>query len=427
MTGRNNYDYKNEIEMALDDYRAGKMVVVVDDFDRENEGDLCMAAEKVTPQAINFMARYGRGLVCLSLTGERLDELELPLMVAPGANGSSHKTAFTVSIEAANGVTTGISAADRATTVLRAIHPDTRPSDLVRPGHIFPLRARSGGVLERRGHTEASLDMARMAGLYPGAVICEIMNSDGTMSRLPQLKRFARRHNLRIISIADLVKYRLEVEGAKPLLVPPLSTLKLVSEARLPTAHGSFRAQVYLEPESGTQFITVLGQNFNPGSAAPLVRIHSECLTGDVFGSLRCDCGPQLELALQEIARDGNGAVIYLPQEGRGIGLGNKIAAYALQELGLDTIEANIRLGFASDLREYHLAAAVLKGLGVKAVRLLTNNPHKIEDLQQNCIEVVERIPLQVKATTENLVYLYTKREKMGHQLELEAVSGIAN
>lgn len=412
---------------GLADFKAGKMVIVVDNDDRENEGDLCIAAEAITPEAINFMAQYARGLICLTLTGERLDELQIPLMVAPEANGTGYQTAFTVSIEARQGVTTGISAADRATTILTAINPQSQPQDLVRPGHIFPLRARPGGVLERPGHTEAGIDLARLCGLYPAAVICEIMNPDGTMARRPELEKFAQQHNLSIITIADLIRYRQTTETlpasvASLVLTTPKKTasptvqIQQVAQTRLPTAGGLFEARVFQDETGKTEIVALLSPAFNP-QTNPLVRLHSECLTGDVFGSLRCDCGPQLQQAMRLIAADGNGLVLYLPQEGRGIGLANKIRAYALQEQGYDTVEANRRLGYPDDLREYQSAAAVLRVLGISRLRLLTNNPQKVSELAKAGLEVSRQIGLEIPPNAENLDYLRTKREKMGHTL----------
>lgn len=419
------------VTKALADLRAGRMVLVTDNTDRENEGDLCLAAEKVTPEAINFMAKWGRGLICLALTGNRLDQLGLPLMVEPAGNGTRHGTAFTVSIEAAQGITTGISAADRATTIQTALDPANGPASLARPGHVFPLRAKAGGVLEREGHTEAAIDLARLAGLAPAGVICEVMNSDGTMARRPQLVKFARKHNLTMLSIEELVAYRqAQEEQLPPASVPAggnLPTITYLTEAFLPTRAGKFKARVYREDATGQEVMVLLNQDFlvgcssskGFGATGPLVRIHSECLTGDVFGSLRCDCGPQLQKALDLIAADGCGVLIYLRQEGRGIGLASKIAAYALQDKGYDTVEANLRLGFKPDLRNYDLAAAVLADLGVKNLRLLTNNPSKVAGLEEHGLKVVKRVPLQVDPNIHNLPYLHTKRDRMGHYLEL--------
>jgi len=395
------------IEDAINDYAAGKMVIIVDDEDRENEGDLVCAAQFVTPQVVNFMAKEGRGLICLAITGERLDELEIPMMV--GSNNSKFGTNFTVSIEAAHGVTTGISAHDRAHTIQTVINPLSRPADIAMPGHVFPLRAVQGGVLRRAGQTEASVDLAKLSGLYPAGVICEIMNDDGTMARLPELEIFAARHGLKIISVEQLIRFRRERE----ILV------RRTAEARLPTVHGEWTIMSYESDLDLKEAIAlVMGDISTPEPV--LVRVHSECLTGDAFGSLRCDCGPQLDQAMARIAAEGRGVLLYLRQEGRGIGLPNKIRAYRLQDEGMDTIEANERLGFPADLRDYGVGAQILADLRLADLRLLTNNPKKIIGFEGFGLHVVEQLPLHTTPNAENLAYLRTKRERMGHTLTLD-------
>lgn len=392
------------VEDAIAAIRAGKMVIVVDDEDRENEGDLTIAAEKTTPEAINFMARHGRGLICLAMVPERLDELEIPLMVSQ--NSSRFETAFCVSIEARNGTTTGISAPDRATTVLVAIDPRTKPSDLVRPGHIFPLRARSAGVLERAGQTEAAVDLARLAGLEPAGVICEIMNEDGTMSRVPELSSFANRKNLLMITVADLITYRTRTE----------TLVKSVASTNLPTEYGDFRLHAFEnQVDKKTQLALVYG-DIGDGKDV-LVRVHSQCLTGDVFHSVRCDCGAQLDEALRRIAGEGRGVLLYLNQEGRGIGLANKIRAYALQDEGLDTVEANERLGFKADQRDYGIGVQILRALDVRSMRLLSNNPRKLVAIEGHGLSVTEWLPLEIPVSKSTLRYLTTKKNKLGHAL----------
>jgi 3,4-dihydroxy 2-butanone 4-phosphate synthase/GTP cyclohydrolase II len=392
------------IEDALTAIRAGKMIIVVDDENRENEGDLTMAASKVTPEAINFMARHGRGLICLSMTPERLDELEIPLEVSD--NSSRRETAMCVSIDAKS-TTTGVSAADRAATILTAIASGSTARDLARPGHVFPLRGRKGGVLVRAGHTEAAVDLARIAGLYPAGVICEVMNEDGTMARVPELTRFARKHGLLMITIADLIRYRMRTE----------SLVRRVAKASLPTAHGDFTIVGYESLLDGQGHVALVRGDIGDGKDV-LVRVHSKCLTGDVFHSMRCDCGAQLDIAMQRIAQAERGVLLYLHQEGRGIGLLNKIRAYELQDGGLDTVEANERLGFKADQRDYGIGAQILRDLGVKTMRLLTNNPRKFVGLEGYGLSVVESVPLEVTPATEfNRRYLKTKKDKLGHKL----------
>ena len=394
------------VEEAIQELRQGRMIILVDDEGRENEGDLTMAAEFVTPESINFMAKYGRGLICLSLDSGIADRLDLPLMVRD--NTSQFGTGFTVSIEAKRGVTTGISAADRAVTIRTAIAEDTKPGDLARPGHVFPLRAREGGVLVRTGQTEGSVDLCRMAGLRPGGVICEVMNDDGTMSRRPQLEAFAREHGIRICTIADLIAYRMRTE----ILV------REAVRAQMPTPYGDFELIGFENDVDRKEHVALVKGDINPDEPV-LVRVHSECLTGDVFHSARCDCGDQLHRAMEMIEEEGKGVIVYMRQEGRGIGLINKIKAYHLQENGRDTVEANVELGFAPDLRDYGLGAQILVALGVRKMRMMTNNPKKIIGLEGYGLEVVDRVPIEIPPTEENKKYLKTKKEKMGHILEV--------
>src|SRR5918998_1784878 len=385
-----------QIEDAVKAIRDGKMVIVVDDEDRENEGDLTMAAEKVTPEAINFMAKHGRGLICLPMTGDRLDKLEIPLMVTK--NSTRFETAFCVPIEAKRGTSTGISAADRAATVRAAINPKTKPSDLARPGHMFPLRARDGGVLVRAGQTEAAVDLARMAGLYPAGVICEIMSKDGTMARVPELTRFARKHKLLMITVADLIRYRMRTE----------SMVKKVAVANLPTGYGDFKIHGFESLIDNETHVALVAGDIGDGERV-LVRVHSKCLTGDVFHSARCDCGAQRDAAMKRIAEEGRGVLLYLNQEGRGIGLSNKLRAYELQDQGLDTVEANEKLGFQADQRDYGIGVQILRSLGVRSMRLLSNNPRKMVAIEGYGLSVLEWLPLEVPASEHTRKYLKTK------------------
>lgn len=402
------------ISEAIEDIKAGKFIIIVDDKSRENEGDLAIAAEKVTPEVINFMAKYARGLICLPIIGERLDELKIPMMVQE--NTSRFSTAFTVSIEAKHGVTTGISAHDRAMTIKAVLDPNTKPGDLARPGHVFPIRAREGGVLVRAGHTEAIVDLAKLAGLYPAGVICEIMADDGTMARLPQLEAMATQWGIKIISIADLIAYRRRHE----------KLVQRVAEAKLPTKYGDFIAIAYKSIVDADEQVALIKGDIS-GDEPVLVRVHSECLTGDVFGSLRCDCGDQVNLAMQSIAKEGRGVFLYMRQEGRGIGFHNKLRAYALQDQGLDTVEANIALGFAPDLRDYGIGAQILADLGLHKIRLLTNNPKKVVGLEGYGLEVTETVPLMVSPNPYNFSYLEAKKNKLGHLLEISSPLDISN
>ena len=394
------------IDEALEDIRAGKIVIVVDDADRENEGDFIMAAEKATPESLNFMVTNGRGIVCMPTTAQRLDELRIPLMVSK--NNESHGTAFAVSIDVRGRTTTGTSAFDRAATVRAIADPELRPEDIRMPGHVFPLMAKEGGVLKRAGHTEATVDLARMAGLYPAGVLCEVLHPDGSMARMPELTHVAREHGLKIISIADLIEYRRHREHL----------VSRTAEAQIPTEHGEFTAYTYESTVDGMVHVALVLGEVGDGERI-LVRVHSECLTGDVFGSMRCDCGDQLQSAIAQVGKEGRGVVLYIRgHEGRAIGLTHKLRAYRLQEQGRDTVEANVELGFSADPREYGIGAQILVDLGVRSMRLLTNNPAKRAGLEGYGLSIVERVPLETRPTAENIGYLRTKREKMGHLLE---------
>ncbi len=397
------------IQEAIEDIKNGRLIILVDDEDRENEGDLCMAAEFVTPDAINFMARYGRGLVCLSLNNELADRLELPLMIRDRENRSRFGTAFTISIEARKGVTTGISAADRATTIRTAVADETTAEDVVSPGHVFPIRARRGGVLVRTGQTEGSVDLSRLAGLKPAGVICEIMKDDGTMARMPDLEIFSKEHGLKIVTIADLINFRMKTE----------CLVRRAASAHIPSRYGGdFRLIVYENDVDDSKHVAMVKGEIGPEDNV-LVRVHSECLTGDVFGSERCDCGDQLHAAMEMVEKEGKGVIVYMHQEGRGIGLVNKIKAYELQERGRDTVEANLELGFKPDLRDYGIGAQILVDLGVRKMRLMTNNPKKVVGLEGYGIAITDRVPIVIEPTESNIHYLKTKKKKMGHLLEL--------
>ena len=399
-------DEFDPIEDAIEEIKQGRMVIVVDDADRENEGDLILAAATVTPEAIAFMVRHTSGVICMPVVGERLDDLRIPLMVSDVTD--PQRTAFTVSVDARQGTTTGISAADRAHTIKAIVDPGTQPEDLVRPGHVFPLRYREGGVLKRAGHTEASVDLAVLAGLYPAGVLCEIVNEDGTMSRLPSLVEFAKEHGLKLISIADLIQFRRKSERL----------IDKVADARIPTEYGEFRAVAYESTVDNRVHVAMVLGDVGDGERI-LVRVHSECLTGDVFGSLRCDCGQQLDAALRKVGEEGRGLVLYIRgHEGRAIGLTHKLRAYQLQEAGRDTVEANVELGFPADPRDYGIGAQILVDLGVRSMRLLTNNPAKRAGLEGYGLSIVERVPLETEPTDENIGYLKAKREKLGHLLD---------
>ncbi len=402
----------SSVQEAIADFKAGRIVIIVDDEDRENEGDFAMAAESVSPEAINFMAAQGRGLICTPMMGSRLEELRLPMMVQD--NTARLGTAFTVSVDVLKGATTGISAFDRSATIKALIHPDTQPEDLGRPGHIFPLRYMEGGVLVRAGQTEASVDLARLAGMYPAAVICEVMADDGEMARMPQLERVAERYDIKIVSVADIIAYRREHE----------KLVERVAEARLPTSYGEFTAVSYRSIVDRDEHVALVKGDVVPGEPT-LVRVHSECLTGDVFDSVRCDCGDQMAQALHDIAAEGKGIFLYMRQEGRGIGIHNKLKAYALQDTGLDTVEANLQLGFAPDLRHYGVGAQILVDLGVRKMRLLTNNPKKVVGLDSFGLDIVERVPIITRSTEHNRRYLATKQSRLGHMLNIDG-AGVA-
>jgi len=399
-----------KIAEAIEDIKAGKFIIIVDDENRENEGDVAIAADRVSPSAINFMATHARGLICLPICGQRLDELRIPMMVQE--NTAPHRTAFTISIEAKNKISTGISAFDRAETIKTIIDPTSGADDLVHPGHVFPIRAKDGGVLARAGHTEAIVDLARMAGLFSAGVICEIMNDDGSMARLPQLEVIANKHDLKIISISDLITYRRRYE----------KMVKKITEAKLPTNYGEFTVMAYKNSVDKTEHVAMVKGDVS-GKEPVLVRVHSECLTGDVFKSLRCDCGEQFELAMQKINEEGRGVFLYMRQEGRGIGLHNKLKAYALQDQGMDTVEANIALGFPADLRDYGIGAQILADIGLHNIKLLTNSPKKIVGLESYGLKVVETVPLLATPNSYNIRYLETKKNKLGHILDMEEVN----
>ncbi len=396
------------IKEAIENLKDGKFIIVVDDEDRENEGDLMIASEKITSESINFMAKYARGLVCVPLTPERIEELKIPMMVRH--NTSHFDSAFTVSVEARHKVTTGISAADRAATIKTLIDQNTKPEDIAYPGHMFPLRARRGGVLVRAGHTEASVDLTRLGGMYPSAVICEVMNDDGTMARLPDLEKIAEEHGLIIVSVEQLIAYRRRHD----------KLVHKVAEAHLPTRYGEFTAIAYKSEIDADEHVALVKGEIINGDEPILVRVHSECLTGDVFGSVRCDCGEQVPIAMKAIEKEGRGVFLYMRQEGRGIGLHNKIKAYALQDGGLDTVEANLELGFPADLRDYGIGAQILSDLGIRDMKLLTNNPKKVVGLDSYGLRVVETVPIQAPPHPENVEYLETKKEKMGHLIDID-------
>ncbi|MDE2726925.1 MAG: bifunctional 3,4-dihydroxy-2-butanone-4-phosphate synthase/GTP cyclohydrolase II [Gemmatimonadota bacterium] len=397
------------IPEAVEEIKSGRILIVIDDEDRENEGDFIMAAERTTPAAINFMARYGRGLICLPTTRERLEELKVPAMVGEEVNTALHSTRFTVSVDAVNGTTSGISAADRAETVQVFVRPESRPDDLARPGHIFPLQAFDGGVLRRAGHTEATVDMVKLAGLYPAGVLCEIMDDDGSMARLPRLVEIANEHDLKIITIKDLIEYRRRSE----------KLVKRVVTTTIPSRHGEFESHLYEDQLTGDHHVALVKGNVD-GEPNVLVRVHSQCLTGDVFGSMRCDCGDQLQQALKRISDEGSGVLLYMRQEGRGIGLANKLRAYALQDQGHDTVEANLALGLPVDARDYGIGSQILADLGLTTIRIMTNNPSKRFGIEGYGLEVTERVPLQTFPNSYNVGYLKTKRGKLGHLLDLE-------